>query len=40
MFVKGKLDETGVMNILLGKSSDTLHVCFKFSLFPKNLMWR
>jgi len=40
MFIKGKLDEIGVMNILLGKSSDTLHMCFKFTLFPKNLMRR
>ena len=38
MLIKGKLDETGVMNILLGKSSDTLHMCFKSNLFPKNLM--
>jgi hypothetical protein len=39
MLIKGKLDEIGVMNILLGKSSDTLRICFKFTLFPKNLMW-
>jgi len=33
------LDEIAVMNILLGKSTDTLHICFKFTLLPKNLMW-
>jgi len=38
MIIKGKLDEIGVMNFLLGKSSDALHMCFKFTLFPKNLM--
>jgi hypothetical protein len=39
MLIKGKLDEIGVMNILFGKSSDTLHMSFKFTSFPKNLMW-
>lgn len=38
MLIKGKLDEIGVMNILLGKSSDTLHMSFKFTSLPKNLM--
>lgn len=39
MLIEDKLDEIGAMNILLGKSSDTLHMSFKFTLFPKNLVW-
>ena len=36
MLIKGKFDEIGIMNIFLGKFSDTLHMCVKSTLFPKN----
>jgi hypothetical protein len=39
MLTEDKFDEIGAMNILLGKSSDALHMSFKLTLFPKNVVW-
>lgn len=38
MLTEDKFDEIGAMNILLGKSSDALHMSFKLTLFPKNVV--